>query len=131
MESLTVFFIVMENLSASWNTAKKKVGNCPSWTGGVARSAGVVFQEELPGQPPRLRELVMLRTSFYSRSHPSCPGGVICSDQFLHSLGYLNAHRIERLRQNFSDEFHNGQIEHSPLPIGFRKDPVAVIKEVE
>jgi hypothetical protein len=25
-----------------------EVGNCPSWTGGVARSAGVVVQEKFP-----------------------------------------------------------------------------------
>jgi hypothetical protein len=29
-------------------------GHCPSWTGGVARSAGVVVQEKFLEQPPRL-----------------------------------------------------------------------------
>src|SRR5215471_13316115 len=58
-------------------------GNCPSWTGGVARSAGVVVQLNLSPhadtnvravieQPPRLR---------LCRSHPSYPGGAIAVRQ--------------------------------------------------
>jgi len=34
-----------------------KLGNRPSWTGGVARSGGVVVQEKFLEQPPRLRGL--------------------------------------------------------------------------
>jgi len=48
-EIVAVIEGVME-LRVGWN-----VGNCPSWTGGVARSAGVVVQENFLERPPRLR----------------------------------------------------------------------------
>ena len=35
--------------------ANSRFGYCPSWPGGVARSAGVVAQEIVLEQPPRLR----------------------------------------------------------------------------
>ena len=49
----------------------------------------------------------------------------------LHSLRYLNPHRVEGLRQDSPHEFHDREIEHSPVGIRFRKYPIAVIEEVE
>ena len=47
----------------------------PSWTGGVARSAGVVAQEIVLEQPPRLRGFGRCRGIFLIAQTPLCPGG--------------------------------------------------------
>ena len=38
-----------------WMETEKRSRHRPSWTGGVARSAGVVAQDIVLEQPPRLR----------------------------------------------------------------------------
>jgi hypothetical protein len=51
----------------------------PSWTGGVARSAGVVVQKLCSSlnNHPVCADSGCFAMFFLLHSHPSCPGGVI------------------------------------------------------